>query len=607
MNRNTESHFAELPTVNIGRSKFNRSFTNKTTFNTGELVPIYVDMDIVPGDTVTMRQSEVLRMATPIAPVMDNCYADFYWFFVPNRLVMDEWQELMGENKDAPWTQTKDIQIPQLIISNKHEDVSSEELDNVVEHGSVLDFMGIPPQIRDWVKAGTEKDDETVEPEREIQISALPTRAYCLTWSEFFRDENLQNPINIHTDSVNRYVLNDNNEDYDTDPQAFITQYEELGGLRPLKVCKPHDYFTSALPQAQKGPAVALPLSEDILPVITTNGWKFSGSPDTKYYPIDDYSTNNLGWYTNGDYGVDHKNTLVTYKTDDDGNIKTTDVGDVDLTNIAPLTAVGAIANMAVDLTKATGATVTALRQAFAIQKFYERDARGGTRYIESIKSHFGVTNPDFRFQRPEYLGGFRHNINMNQIVQSAPIENNGTPLGTTGAYSVTSGEHSDVFTHSFTEHGILLGLMCIRTDHTYQQGINRSWFKKKRLDFYSPEFANLSEQYITNKEIYADGTDKDNEAFGYQECWAEMRYMPDLVSNEMRSNYPQSLDIWHYADDYDKCPKLGDKWIQETDENMKRTLAVQTHSQFIADFYFGAIYTRPLPLYSIPGLIDHH
>ena len=260
------------------------------------------------------------------------------------------------------------------------------------------------------------------------------------------------------------------------------------------------------------------------------------------------------------------------------------------------------------DLTQATGATVTALRQAFAIQKFYERDARGGTRYIESVKSHFGVTNPDFRLQRPEYLGGFRQNINMNQVVQTTPlITEQSTPLGATGAYSVTSHQNPDVFTHSFTEHGILMGLICVRTDHSYAQGINRAWFKKSRLDFYSPEFANLSEQEILNQEIYAQGTSKDQEAFGYQEAWAEMRYMPDLVTGELSPNYSTSLKYWTYVDEYSQLPALGNKWIQEPKENLARTLAIQNQDQFVADFYFGAVYTRPMPLYSIPGLIDHH
>ena len=271
-------------------------------------------------------------------------------------------------------------------------------------------------------------------------------------------------------------------------------------------------------------------------------------------------------------------------------------------------------ASLYADLSQAVGATVNQLRQAFAVQKFYEKQALGGTRYIEMVKAHFDVTNPDFRLQRPEYLGGKQIPINMNQVIQSTPAASGTTPLGATGAYSVTS-DRDEMFTHSFTEHGILLGLCCVRTTHTYQQGLNRQYSKKKFTDFYFPVFANLGNQAVLNKEIYLQGenpgggqdSDIDEQAFGYQEAWATERYFPDIVTGEMRSNYSTSLDVWHYADSYSALPSLGDTWIQETKNNVNRTLAVQNHSQFIADFYFGAIYTRPMPLYSIPGLIDHH
>lgn len=592
MNRNTEAHFAELPTVKIGRSKFDRGFNHKTTFNTGELVPVFVDPDIVPGDTVSMRQSELVRMMTPIAPVMDNAFMDFYWFFVPNRLVWSNFKRFMGENDTAPWTQTIEYQVPQIEIDNYNTN-ESDERDADILKGSVLNHMGIP--ISTW-----ETGSEGEESARVIRISALPSRAYCLIWNEFFRDENLQNPLNIPMGDELQNLANANNDTYKSDPEAYTVAWEADGGLPCMKVCKVHDYFTSALPEAQKGPAVALPFSTDLLKVELGpyyNGVTQAG--ETHYEWADNGATNRVPIFEN-----DNNTLKFTRTAPFDGS----EVGK-GLQNILasePMTY--GETSLAVDLTKATGATVTALRQAFAIQKFYERDARGGTRYIESVKSHFGVTNPDFRLQRPEYLGGFRQNINMNQVVQSSPlVEDTTTPLGTTGAFSVTTHEDGDVFTHSFTEHGILMGLCCVRTTHTYQQGINRAWFKKNRLDFYSPEFANLSEQAILNQEIYADGSNEDKEAFGYQEAWAEMRYMPDTVSGEISSLYSQSLDVWTYADYYEERPRLGDKWIQETDKNVERTLAIQDHDQFMGDFYFGAIYTRPMPLYSIPGLIDHH
>lgn len=593
MNRNTEAHFAELPTVKIGRSKFDRSFNHKTTFNTGELVPVFVDPDIVPGDTVTMRQSELVRMMTPIAPVMDNSFMDFYWFFVPDRLVWDNFKRFMGENDTAPWTQTIDYQIPQLAMDNNSQNETTEKLECTIIKGSVLNHMGIPQQ--NWVYS-----DDDAETYKKIQISALPARAYALIWNEFFRDENLQNPLNIpKTDSL-AWVTNENTQDYLDDKDEAQVKWAYTGGLPCMKVCKVHDYFTSALPEAQKGPAVALPFSTDLLKVELGpyyNGVTQAG--ETHYEWADNGATNRVPIFEN-----DNNTLKFTRTAPFDGSEQGKDLQNI----LASQPMTYGETSLAVDLTKATGATVTALRQAFAIQKFYERDARGGTRYIESVKSHFGVTNPDFRLQRPEYLGGFRQNINMNQVVQSSPlVEDTTTPLGTTGAFSVTTHEDGDVFTHSFTEHGILMGLCCVRTTHTYQQGINRAWFKKNRLDFYSPEFANLSEQAILNQEIYADGSSEDKEAFGYQEAWAEMRYMPDTVSGEISSLYEQSLDVWTYADYYEDRPRLGDKWIQETEENVERTLAIQDHDQFMADFYFGAIYTRPMPLYSIPGLIDHH
>lgn len=586
MNRNTQEHFAMLPEVNIGRSKFDRGFTHTTTFNTGELVPVYVDPDIVPGDTVTMRQSEIIRMTTPICPVMDNAYMDFYWFFVPDRLVMNDWKKLMGENETAPWTQSVDVTIPQTQIKNNDKGTGNK-LTRTNIKGSVLDHMGIPTQ-NSWTYAA-----EGTEGYKEISISQLPSRAYCLIWNEFFRDENLQNPVNVPKDNSNANLINENYTAYISNPEATQVQYAYRGGLPCLKVCKPHDYFTSALPNAQKGPAVSLPLAGDA-PV----KMRMLGTAEDVDY------LNGMNPVTSITKTSDTQVTTYGYS---DGIMEDPETDYVQW-GAAHLQEGTHVWNLMTDLTQATGATVNALRQAFAIQKFYERDARGGTRYIESIWAHFRVRNPDFRMQRPEYLGGFRQNINMNQVVQTTQVlSETSTPLGTTGAYSVTTHQNGDVFSHSFTEHGILLGLACIRTEHTYQQGINRAWFKKKRLDFYSPEFANLSEQFIRNEEIYAQGTATDKEAFGYQEAWAEMRYMPNIVSGEIRSDYSKSLDIWTYADNYSELPSLGDKWVKETDVNVARTLAIQNQDQFMGDFYFGAIYTRPMPMYSIPGLIDHH
>ena len=562
MNRNSEAHFSVNPQVDVGRSKFDRSFTHKTTFNSADLIPIYVDTTIMPGDSVTMDMSEVVRMATPITPVMDNANLDIYFFFVPYRLIWDHWRQFMGENDTAPWTQTIQYTIPQ--VKN-----NGSLSDQRFKKGSVADYMGYPTEI------------STV-----YHASILPFRAYCLVWNEFFRDENLENPVSIDRavdSTVN--VIGYNHTGYND------VQHAAKGGGKPLKACKYFDYFTSCLPQAQKGTAVQVPLGA-MAPVRI-------GEPSV------DLTTT----YTKATNMYDKHLNIIRQSDSTDAERQWNFKGD-GTENFAQNTYAGVYA----DLSNAIGATVNQLRQAFAVQKFYEKQALGGSRYIEYIKTHFGVTNPDFRLQRPEYLGGKRIPITMNQVIQSTPTDGTTTPLGTTGAFSVTA-DSDDMFTHSFTEHGILLGLATVRTVHTYQQGLNRMFSKKSNLDWYIPVFANLGNQAVLNKEIYlqgdsvvdTDGNIIDEQAFGYQEAWACERYMPDIVTGEMRSNYAQSLDIWHYADYYTQLPKLGDKWIQETPDNIARTLAVQTQDQFIADFYFKAIYTRPMPLYSIPGLIDHH
>lgn len=566
MNRNTESHFSNTPTVSISRSKFDRSHDCKTTFDAGDLVPIYCDCTIMPGDTVKMDMSEVVRMMTPITPVMDNANLDIYFFFVPYRLIWDKWKRFWGENDTAPWAQQTEYTIPMIANYNANSQTSDK---TIFKKGSIADYLGYPTNISANFKA-----------------SALPFRCYCTIWNEWFRDENLQNPVNTNKDrDTDQYT-----KSYDANNFNEVTDTCGGGG-KPLKVCKYHDYFTSALPQAQKGNPVYVPLGENA-PV--------------RFYEADgDYhdaptQENLIG---------KHVNITRSDQTVGESNIRSYLFGYKDSTNTYDLTD-GKSISLYTDLSQAVGATVNQLRQAFAIQKFYERQALGGTRYTEMIKAHWGVTNPDYRMQRPEYLGGKRIPINMNQVVQATQsLTDSGeatTGLGTTGAYSVTS-DRDSMFTHSFTEHGILMGLACVRTVKTYQQGLNRQYSQKKLTDFYVPEFANLGNMAILEKEIYLQGTEDDETAFGYQEAWANYRYFPNIVTGEMRSNVDDSLDIWHWADNYDEAPSLGDKWIQEDKSNIERTLAVQNHNQFFGDFYFKAIYTRPMPLYSIPGLIDHH
>lgn len=577
MNRNTELHFANLPSVNIGRSKFDRSFTHKTTFNSGKLIPLFVDATIMPGDTVKMGLSEVVRMMTPICPVMDNSYMDIYFFFVPHRIVWNNFKKFMGENDSTPWTTQYTGKIPKLIapIGNDYVLTGIKGWSK----GSIADYFGIPTNVDHY------------------EVNQLPFRAYTLIWNEFFRDENIQYPQLVEKGDTTIYGIaaGSSLDDY---TGTYRLKIANRGGS-PLPVCKLHDYFTSCLPNSQKGEPVSIPLSEEKQPV------RYQELDYTSWEPIGSQNGSDekpVTYSVSGTQGVDPS---FEYRYEEEGETYTASLG------------AGEAYRFYVDLSAATGATVNQLRQAFAIQKFLERDARNGTRFIETIKSHFNVTNPDYRLQRPEYLGGKRIPINMNTVVQNSPtVSDTTTPLGTTGAYSVTSDSDNDLFTKSFTEWGTLMGLVCIRTDRTYQQGLNKQWSMSDKYDFYFPEFANLGEEPVFNKEIYLQGSEVinestgnpyDEEAFGFQERWANYRYIPDTVSGELRSNYAQSLDIWHYADYYEAMPTLSNEWIEEDSANIERTLAVQNHDQFLGDFFFKATYTRPMPLYSVPGLIDHH
>lgn len=554
-NRNTEMMFSKAAvSIDIPRSRFDRSHDYKTTFNTGDLIPIFLD-EILPGDTMTMDMASIVRMATPIYPVMDSAYMDVYFFQVPARLVWEHWREFMGENRTTHWEQPTEYQIPQIVAPT-----------GGWTKGSLADYFGIPTKING------------------ISISSLPFRAYALIWNEWFRDENLQNPCMINLDETTQ--TGSNGTDYVTDVQ--------LGGA-PAKVAKYHDYFTSALPAPQKGPSIMMPLG-DQAPV-----WAGDANINAGKLPAENFMTfSAVGGST---WTTTHP--AVLRPTTDNTKARLTSSNDTSATIANPVLVYPD--NLFADLSQATGATINQLRQAFAVQRMYEKDARGGTRYREMIKAHFGVTSPDGRQQVPEYLGGFRTRIGMDQVIQTSST-NTTSPQGNTAAYSLTATKHS-LFTKSFTEHSYVLGLMCVRTDHTYQQGINKLWSRKARTDFYFPSLANIGEQAILNKEIFAQGTTEDEEAFGYQEAWAELRYHPSIVTGAFRSNYETSLDAWHYADYYNTLPILGSEWIQETRANMNRTIAVQDQleDQFIGDFHFKYNMARPMPLYSIPGLIDHH
>ena len=560
MNRNTESHFSLLPRVDIQRSRFDRSASLKTSFNAGNIVPFFLE-EVLPGDTFNVKTSRVVRMQTLLTPMMDNVYLDTYYFFVPNRLVWDHWKEFCGENTESAWIPETEYSIPQITAPAGGWQV-----------GTLADYFGVPTGVSG------------------LSVSALPFRAYALIMNEWFRDENLQDPLVVPTDDSTVAGVNTG---------TFVTDVAK-GGL-PYIACKYHDYFTSALPAPQKGPDVAIPVA----------------SPASKLNPDLAARFNDLQW-------VNSSGNLVSVPDNNRGMLSTgfrfntatnayTDstryFNDAVTGSSSPGTSV-IPGNLVADFSGTSqAATINQLRLAFQIQKFYEKQARGGSRYTEVVRSFFGVTSPDARLQRPEYLGGNRTPINVNQVIQqSGTGESVNTPQGTVVGMSLTTDSHSD-FTKSFTEHGFIIGVMVARYDHTYQQGLNRLWSRKDKFDYYWPVFANIGEQAIKNKEIYAQGNSTDDEVFGYQEAWAEYRYKPNQVTGEMRSQYAQSLDVWHLADDYSKLPSLSAEWIQEDGKTIDRVLAVSSDlaNQFFADIYVKNYCTRPMPMYSIPGLIDHH
>lgn len=564
MSRNAESHFAVNPTrIDMSRSRFDRSSSYKTTFNVGQIIPFYVD-EVLPGDTFSIDTSKVIRMQTLLTPVMDDIFLDTYYFFVPNRLTWSHWKQFMGENTESAWIPSVEYEVPQLTAPEGGWNI-----------GTIADYMGIPTGVSG------------------LSVNALPFRAYALIMNEWFRDENLSDPLNIPVTDATVQGVNTG---------TFVTDVAK-GGL-PYTAAKYHDYFTSALPAPQKGPDVMIPIAEaanayvypapSLNPDLTENfnplQWvNSSGNILTK----SDMNWSSLGFHRDGNNNLTN-NTRVRGTNDSLSSLNETPIIPGNL--IAKFDGVS------------QAATINQLRLAFQIQKLYERDARGGTRYIEILKSHFGVTSPDARLQRPEYLGGNRIPININQVVQSSSTDASGTPQGNTAAYSLTSDNHSD-FTKSFVEHGFLIGVMVARYRHTYQQGLERFWSRKDRFDYYFPVFANIGEQAIKNKEIYAQGTVKDDEVFGYQEAWADYRYRPNRVTGEMRSAAPQSLDVWHLGDDYESLPSLSDSWIREDSKTVNRVLAVSDNvsAQLFCDIYVRNLCTRPMPLYSIPGLIDHH
>jgi hypothetical protein len=549
--------FSMIPKTSIQRSSFDRSFGYKTTFNEGLLIPFFCD-EVLPGDTFKLKTSVLARLSTPIVPVMDNMFLDMQFFFVPNRLLWDHWQNFNGEQRDP--SDSTDFLVP--TVTSPTGGFATQ---------SIFDYLGLPTGVAN------------------LSINSLPLRAYNLIWNEWYRDENLQDSVTVEhgdSDNVNNYTL--------------------------LKRGKRHDYFTSCLPWPQKGSAVTVPLAGDITA-------KDVNSVNTNI-PFTQYS--NLGLVTapavTSVSGVTSEVYSETTGTPGPSAVVKSYVDpklDLHYGQFANGSTVGGLIHLNQDglnrlasylqitSTSQSSVNVNDLRSAFQIQRLLERDARGGTRYTEILRSHFGVISPDARLQRPEYLGGCSTPVNINPVQQTSATTSV-TPQGNLAAFGYISNTHDD-FNHSFVEHGYIIGLMSVRADLTYQQGINRMWSRQSRFDFYWPALAHLGEQAVLNKEIFAQGNDQDNQVFGYQERYAEYRYKPSLITGKLRSSDPQTLDVWHLSQKFTTLPKLNSDFIEENPP-ISRVVAVQTEPHFIGDFYFDLKCIRPMPLYGVPGLIDH-
>lgn len=559
MNRNVESHFALNPTnIDIPRSKFDMSHQYKTTFNAGLLIPLGEPLECLPGDTFQVGAGMACRMQPMVHPPMDNMYLDVYFFAVPLRLLWEHFQEFMGENRTDKWTQTTEYETP-----------ITKAPAGGWQQDTIADYFTVPTKIAN------------------IEVNSFSFRAYCLIWNEWFRDQNLQDPARFAIDDTT--VAGSNGSTY---------QIDAIKGGKPLPVSKYHDYFTSALPEPQKGPDVLLPLGTSAPVSVYGNGLSLGITDGTNLGGLSEGSSNSIGTNVfSGNYGIN----VGT------GNTGSNNMGANKAVGVTTDPMKSGLTGLA-DLSNATAATVNQFRLAYQTQRLYEKDARGGTRLTELIKSHFGVTSPDARMQRPEYLGGKRIPITVNEVIQTSSTTEV-SQQGNVAGYSLTNDKSESIFVKSFTEHCLVIGLACVRYDHTYQQGLARQFSRRRRFDYYWPALANIGEVGIKNKEIYAQGTTKDDEVFGYQEAWAEYRYRNSRVTGQFRTNADGTLDSWHFADYYDALPTLGSTWIQENKDNIDRVLSVNSSvaDQFIADFYFKIEATRPMPMYSVPGLSDHN
>lgn len=549
-------NFSNAPQVYQKRSRFDRSFVRKMTFNEGKLVPFFVD-EVLPGDTVSLTVRDFCRLATPVAPFMDNLYLDKFFFFVPNRLVWEHWQNFCFEQEDPD--DSTDYVVPTCRLAG------GTAGENGI--GTVWDYFALPTGLTNA-----------------LNVNALPFRMYYLIWNEWFRDENLQKSVKIDKSDTNAVFKQDRVSDQPS--WIFSTGTTYVNGFALAPRGKRFDYFTSALPFQQKGPGVSIGLAgtaavDSTIPIdwpmeVKPNGGSYS---TVNRYELADtgYATRTGALWTNNSKDNEWSGT----------NLKLPDFSK----------------GLTVDLDSSSIFTISSLRTAFQMQKFYERLARGGSRYTEVLTSFFGVVSPDSRLQRPEYLGGSSKMMNINPVAQTSST-GDVTPQGNLAAYGVSASKYH-AFTKSFVEHGYIIGLLEVRADLTYQQGINKMWLRSTVYDWYWPTFAHLSEQAILNAEIYAQGTDEDKGVFGYQERYSEYRYHPSEICGHFRSTYTKPLDVWHLSQKFDSLPTLSDQFIQDNPP-VERVVATKNYPHFLIDIGFKYHTTRAMPMYGIPGLVDH-
>jgi hypothetical protein len=549
-------NFSNAPQVYQKRSRFDRSFVRKMTFNEGKLVPFFVD-EVLPGDTISLTVRDFCRLSTPVAPFMDNLYLDKFFFFVPNRLVWEHWQNFCFEQEDPD--DSTDYVVPTCQLAG------GTAGENGI--GTVWDYFALPTGLTNA-----------------LNVNALPFRMYYLIWNEWFRDENLQKSVKIDKSDTNAVFKQDRVSDQPS--WIFSTGTTYVNGFALAPRGKRFDYFTSALPFQQKGPGVSIGLAgtaavDSTIPI----DWPMEVKPNGgSYSTVNRYELADTGYATRtGALWTDNSNSKVWSGT----NLKLPDFSK----------------GLTVDLDSSSIFTISSLRTAFQMQKFYERLARGGSRYTEVLTSFFGVVSPDSRLQRPEYLGGSSKMININPVAQTSST-GDVTPQGNLAAYGVSASKYH-AFTKSFVEHGYIIGLLEVRADLTYQQGINKMWLRSTVYDWYWPTFSHLSEQAILNAEIYAQGTDEDKGVFGYQERYAEYRYHPSEICGHFRSTYTKPLDVWHLSQKFDSLPTLSDQFIQDNPP-VDRVVAVKDYPHFLIDIGFKYHTTRPMPMYGIPGLVDH-